>query len=295
MFTLAHLSDPHLPLPRPPLGALLGKRVLGYLSWQRRRKAIHRPEVLAALVADVRAQRPDHIAVTGDLCNISLAAEFRQAAAWLEGLGAPAEVSVVPGNHDAYVANRAAGGLDLWAPFMTGDGAKPGFPWVRVRGAVALVGVSTAAPMSWISAGGIIGPEQTAATERTLARLGAESLCRVLLIHHPPIDRGPRRKRLIDIEPFAAAVGRAGVELILHGHSHVAGLDRLPTVAGDAPVIGVPSGSARPVRHAQPAGWNLYRIAREGAGFTLRVTTRGLVEGRFAELADYQLRTVNPS
>jgi 3',5'-cyclic AMP phosphodiesterase CpdA len=293
MFTLAHLSDPHLPLPRPPAALLFSKRALGYLSWLRRRKAIHRAEVLARLVADVQASAPDHIAVTGDLCNISLPEEYRQAARWLKALGAPDRVSLVPGNHDAYVAGAV--GMEQWSAFMAGDDAKPGFPWLRVRDAVALVGVSTAAPMSWISAGGLVGPDQTRATEALLRRLGAERLFRVLLIHHPPIDRGARRKRLIDIQPFAAAVSRAGVELVLHGHTHVAGLDRLPTAAGEAPVIGVPSASARAVHHARPAGWNLYRIERDGSGFALRVAMRGLVDGAFSTLADYRLRPVGPS
>ena len=76
-FTLAHLSDPHLaPLPKPRLVELAGKRVLGYVNWTRNRHKYQRREVLDALVADVRAQTPDHIAVTGDLVNLALEAEF---------------------------------------------------------------------------------------------------------------------------------------------------------------------------------------------------------------------------
>src|SRR5215470_3939522 len=110
MFTLAHLSDPHLgPLPTPAPLELLSKRGLGYLNWLRKRRAIHRPEVLAAVVDDLKAQAPDHIAVTGDLVNLSLSNEFALAAAWLQTLGDPAHVTLVPGNHDAYV--RAAANL----------------------------------------------------------------------------------------------------------------------------------------------------------------------------------------
>ena len=107
MFTLAHLSDPHLaPLPWPNPLELLSKRGLGYINWQRKRRPIHRPEVLAALVADLKRQAPDHIAVTGDLVNLSLGSEFGPALAWLETLGSSRDVTAVPGNHDAYV--RAA-------------------------------------------------------------------------------------------------------------------------------------------------------------------------------------------
>ena len=46
-------------------------------------------DVLAALVADLKAQRPGHIAMTGDILNIGLKAEFPPARAWLETLGGP--------------------------------------------------------------------------------------------------------------------------------------------------------------------------------------------------------------
>ena len=88
MFVLAHISDIHLaPLPAPRPAELISKRGLGYLNWLRKRRAIHRPEVLEALVADLKAQQPDHIAVTGDLVNLSLANEFAPARAWLDRLG----------------------------------------------------------------------------------------------------------------------------------------------------------------------------------------------------------------
>ncbi len=103
-FTLAHLSDPHLPpLPKPRLIELAGKRALGYVNWTRNRHKYQRREVLDALVADVQAQTPDHIAVTGDLVNLALEAEFAPARAWLDGVGPPDRVTTIPGNHDAYV------------------------------------------------------------------------------------------------------------------------------------------------------------------------------------------------
>ena len=103
-FTLAHLSDPHLPpLPKPRLIELAGKRALGYVNWTRNRHKYQRREVLDTLVADIKAQAPDHIAVTGDLVNLALEAEFAPARAWLDGVGPPDRVTTIPGNHDAYV------------------------------------------------------------------------------------------------------------------------------------------------------------------------------------------------
>src|SRR5579871_555033 len=87
-FTLAHLSDPHLPpLPTPRLAELVGKRMLGYINWTRNRHRFHRRDVVDLLVSDLRAQTPDHIAITGDLVNLSLDAEFAAARVWLESIG----------------------------------------------------------------------------------------------------------------------------------------------------------------------------------------------------------------
>ena len=80
MFTLAHLSDPHLaPLPQPRWLELVGKRATGYLNWRRRRHRLHRSDVLARITADLKQQGADHIAVTGDLVNIALAGEYAPA------------------------------------------------------------------------------------------------------------------------------------------------------------------------------------------------------------------------
>src|SRR5580698_1076354 len=115
-FTLAHLSDPHLPpLPKVRLAELAGKRALGYLNWTRNRHKYHRRDVLDALVADLKAQRPDHIAVTGDLVNLA------PEAAWLESGGAPQQVTVIPGNHDAYVRATKHRFAGIFADYLRGD------------------------------------------------------------------------------------------------------------------------------------------------------------------------------
>src|SRR6202521_6197276 len=304
VFTLAHLSDTHLgKLRLPRLDLLLSKRILGFLSWHLRRKAIHEGPVLGALVADLHAARPDHTVVTGDLVNISLPEEFSRAAAWLDDLGPPRDVSVIPGNHDAYVPIAWDRSLGLWADYMAGEGADgrehpaagPGdFPYLRRRGPLAIVGLSTAAPMPPHSAAGRIGGEQMARLAGLLARTRQEGCCRVVLIHHPPLP-GPSadRKQLLDSAPFRAVIAAEGAELILHGHTHRSGLSHLPSPRGEVPVIGVPSASARPSHDKDHARYHLYRIAREGSDWRIDVDVRGLDSSlrHFAPEAGLTLRT----
>src|SRR4051812_21034683 len=164
-FTLAHLSDPHLPpLPVPHWPELFGKRAFGYLNWKRNRHNVYRREVLDALLNDLQAQRPEHIAVTGDLVNIALQAEFAPARAWLEGVGSPDHVTVVPGNHDAYVRATQNRSAEIWRDYQRGDTSgiddTVTFPFVRRRDPVALIGLSTAVPTPPLMATGRLGEAQ---------------------------------------------------------------------------------------------------------------------------------------
>ena len=291
MFTLAHLSDPHVsPLPRPRAAELAGKRVTGFLSWTFRRNAIHGGSVLDSLTADLQETAPDHIVVTGDIINISLPDEYTQAQAWLRSLGPPERVTAIPGNHDAYVPIDWQRSIGLWADYMAG--APPGegtserpvhsdddFPFVRMRGPLALVGVSTACPMPPFSAAGRIGERQLGELKRRLAELRRDGLFRVVLIHHPPFD-GPdqRRKGLHDGAAFRAVLAEAGAELVLHGHTHRSSLAKLPTPDGFAPVIGVPSASAKYAHDGRGHGqYHLYRVERDGDGWRIDVEVRGVV------------------
>src|SRR5688572_3052283 len=136
MFTLAHLSDPHLqPLPEPRLRDLMGKRITGYLNWRFRRGPHHQEKVLDAILDDLAAARPDHIAVTGDLANLALDPEFAQGREFLARLGPADRVTVIPGNHDAYVRSGERAFLHQWGEYLAGDQEAPhSFPFLRERG-----------------------------------------------------------------------------------------------------------------------------------------------------------------
>jgi 3',5'-cyclic AMP phosphodiesterase CpdA len=294
MFTLAHLSDPHLgPLPRARFHQLASKRLLGYLNW-RRRQGLHRPEALDAIIADVRAHAPDHIAVTGDLVNIALPAEFAHALAWLQDLGDPTDVSVVPGNHDAYVRQWGGQGFRLWADYMRSDPRGDDFlqswhaqfPYIRVFGNVALIGTSSARATAPFLAAGRLGRAQLRLLEKALEALGAAGLARVLLIHHPPLPgMAGWRRGLHDAWALRDVLRAQGAELVLHGHEHRFKLNWLEWSGGTIPIVCAPSASAaatatRPSGHSKPpAAYHLYRIGRDKHGCVIHMTRRGLIEG----------------
>ena len=260
-FTLAHLSDPHLPpMPAVRLPDLLGKRALGYLNWTRNRHKFHRREVLDALVSDLQAQAPDQIAVTGDLVNLALDAEFAPSRGWLESVGPADRVTVIPGNHDAYVRATGHRFAEAWGDYLRGDGASDGnvsFPLLRRRGPLALISASSAVPTLPFMATGWLGRSQLDALERMLAGLAASQAFRVLLIHHP-LRSDSRTKRLTDSADLIALLKRHGVELVLHGHDHVHSAIWIDGPRGKIPVIGVPSASAIAHGRYPAAAYNLF-------------------------------------
>lgn len=286
-------------MPAVPVRALMNKRILGYLSWHVRRRQIHRRAILDLLATDLRAREPDHVVVTGDLTNISLPAEFELATEWLSTLGAPDRISVVPGNHDAYVAVPYGSSWARWAAYMaTEQGADPvrasdggpDFPFIRRRDSVAVIGLSTAFPSRAGSAAGRLGPRQLDALERWLERMVGEDIFRCVLLHHPPQDglMSPR-KHLIDAASFRAIIERAGAELVLHGHGHTLSIGEIKGPKGPVPVIGVPSASAVAGHHWPGSRYHVYDIGRRDESWTIRLRARSLTRESVA-FADAESR-----
>ena len=281
-FVLAHLSDPHLaPLPRPQLHELAGKRIGGFFNWQRNRRGVHLSAVLDRIVADLKSHAPDHIAVTGDLINLSLAAEFAQARAWLDRLGPPHDVTLVPGNHDTYVRSKARHPERHWADYMRGDdvsaSGQPTFPFLRRRGPVALIGLTTAVPAPPFRATGRLGTQQLARFAELAERLRRERVFRIVLIHHPPVTRPERHhERLIDGADFLDVLKTHGAELVLHGHEHVQSLRWFDGPLGRVPAVGVPSASATVGGKYDPAAYNLYAIDGAPGAWRCDMIARGL-------------------
>ena len=277
-YLLAHLSDAHIgPLPKPRLREILNKRFTGYMNWKRRSQ-IHSMPMLAKIVEDMRAQAPDHIAMTGDILNLGLPGEFPFARTWLETLGEPENVSFVPGNHDAYLRSSLLHIGETFAPWCSNDGDdRTVFPYLRVRGEIALIGLSSAIPTGPFLASGRVGKSQMREFRRILEETGREGMCRVVMIHHPPWSGATNPGRgLRDATAFEKAIADCGAELVLHGHNHRRMRKLLPGPSGPVPVIGVASASAVPGSSRHLAEYYLYEIVRSDNRWAITGSARGV-------------------
>lgn len=302
-FTLAHLSDPHMAYPGGSrFSDFLNKRFFGYLKWCLRRQSEHHSDVLIRMIQDVRNSQPDHVVVTGDLTHLGLPAEFAKAKELLEALGPASQVTIIPGNHDAYVDGALDCRLLEWVDYLVSDGIKVCvgtdtsvsalFPSLRVRDGVALIGVSTAQPCSTFLAVGCVGNDQLQRLQKILVETRQKGLFRIVLIHHPPKSGVVSwRKRLTDAEALQKTMQDCGAELILHGHSHHPSRTYLETSHGRIPVIGVPSASAAGEDSRRRARYHLYRLSRRSDGWDIRVSVRSYVnkDKRFDTEDEYLL------
>jgi len=279
----AQISDPHLSsLEGVSARDLLNKRVLGYLSWRRKRRFEHRAEVLQALQRDLQHFSLDQLLVTGDLTHIGLPQEFEQAHTWLQQLGEPGQVALVPGNHDTCVADDWDKTFGLWQDYMASDSGPTDrishagtFPSLRVRGDIAFIGVSTGCPKPPLMATGTAGASQLSRLPALLEDAASKGLFRVVYLHHSPLPGMEKwRKRLTDAAAVQAVLSGHGAELILHGHGHRAHYNELSTRDGVTPVIAVPSASALGLHGADVARYNCYSVDRDDSGWRVEIMPR---------------------
>lgn len=289
-FEFAHLTDPHLTSLAAVPAPLTDKRLLGWLSWQRRRRFRHLPSILAGIVADIDAAGIRTRLLTGDLTQIGLPVEIEAARDWLRSLGDPDDVMLVPGNHDRYVADPRQHLAQTWSPWLRGDEAAisapapapaltadpaPAFPTLRCRGGVALIGLDSAVASPPLLATGRLGAAQLAALQTLLTRTGAAGYARIVLIHHAPLPGlDPWRKRLTDAARLKRVLETAGAELVLHGHGHQGRIEQLPTPRGAIPIVQGSSASSAATDPVHAAAWTHCVVTGDAQRFRVEITRR---------------------
>ncbi len=271
---LAHFSDLHV-LALDGIGAhrFLNKRFTGWVNLKLKREHKHRPAYVREVAREVSRAKLDHVVITGDLTNLALEQEFDAVRNLLEEeLGLAAEnISVVPGNHDLYTrgAMRAQRFSKFFAPFIGSDlpdlGAEIAlgrFPYVKLRGPLAIIGLSSAVPRPPLVASGELGSKQLDALEAILGHDEVKRRTPVVALHHPLHNPPSRLKTLIeglwDADDLADALDHLPHGLVLHGHLHTRVQRHLRTRAGKVLSVGATSASLHHDDEHRMAGFNVY-------------------------------------
>jgi 3',5'-cyclic AMP phosphodiesterase CpdA len=265
---VAHCSDLHLlSLEGARILDFANKRWIGGLNLLTNRGRHYHTEAFEDMVADFAGAGIEHVLCTGDVTNLALEQEFHFAKARFDKIELPpSEVTVLPGNHDSYIAKGAHFFSEVFAPHFTCD-AGFGEPWpvVRVRGDVAIIGLSTSLQTPWFTAWGRIGDEQLARLEAALEATRGKT--RIVAIHHPPAGKRARSRirGLKDHDAFAAVLARAGADLVVHGHEHRNMAETLPGPNGTIiTVLGVPSATYEAGHPDRTARYRVIDVGQDG-------------------------------
>jgi 3',5'-cyclic AMP phosphodiesterase CpdA len=294
---LAHCSDLHL-LSHD--GArwiqLANKRWIGAMNLLSSRSRHYHVTAFDHMVEDMNAQGIEHVLCTGDVTNLALEQEFRFARARFDRLtNGPEHVTVIPGNHDAYIAEGVAHFASVFDEYHRSD---PGWAWseddrdpadplddlrwpiVRVRGPIAIVGLSTSRQTPWFTAYGRVGQGQLARLAKALDDSRLVGRIRIVAIHHPPAGKRARNKirGLRDHAEFAEVLARAGADLVVHGHEHQDLSEILPGPSGaEIPVRGIASGTYHHNRPDRIARYRIFEIVGDKiVSDSVRVWSRDL-------------------
>ena len=235
---IAHLSDMHL-LERTERHGF----GVHFVSLGRRLDAAGRLDKARAAIAHARAAGADHFLFTGDLTETGEAAQFEALARLLAECNLHGdEVTLVPGNHDAYASptgfrDALEGPLRPWSRNAAGEPGKI----VEVGGAFVMpIDATFHQPVT--RSAGRYTDELRAAVERRIADAALAKAPLVLAIHHPPHPRpGPWQwvDGLLGCGQLLDAIARCEHVVVAHGHLHKSGLRThgLARVVGAAAIV----------------------------------------------------------
>ena len=238
----------------------------------------HDPALAENLAADIEAQNPDLVVVSGDFTQLGTRDEFDEARAFLDRLTTP--VFAVPGNHDVPAFNflrRLVDPYGHYRRFIAHDLE----PFVEIDG-VAIAGLRTVrrirAGLNW--AEGTISRRQLKRLAATFENTSLDAV-RIVVAHHPLLmPEGPMQKkmqRVDEADRALAAFADIGVRVVLSGHFHLSyvrryeqpgtlreGMPPGPREAAHAPILVVQASSTISSRlGGEP---NAYKILDIGGG-----------------------------
>ncbi len=227
---------------------------------------------LEAALAYIAEQRPDLVAVTGDITQAGYPREFAAAREWLGRL--PCPTINTPGNHDTPYWNVV--GRLVWAFRDYGRYIGPAaFDGVDLPG-VQAIAINTARGLqpriNWSK-----GQARRGDAVKACRRLQAGDGLKVVICHHPlmEVTGGPMTGRVWGGVEASRILAEGGADLILTGHVHSPFGHPVPF--GDKRTYAVGASTMSLRERGVPAGFNVIEAEED----CIRVTALGWSKTRF--------------
>ena len=216
----------------------------------------------------IAAEKPDAVALTGDLTMRARHREFQACCDWILSLSAPVTVEV--GNHDLPYFNLIE---RFFAPYRRIRKIERLVERELDLPGVSLVPLKTTARAQWRFnwSRGYVGPRALAKTLKAVHELPEPQVV-LVTAHHPLVEANTRGKALTKGgERALAALAGAGVTAVLSGHVHDP-FDLVKETA-NGPIRMIGAGTLSRRIRSTPPSFNELRI--EGGGVYLKVRTFG--------------------
>jgi len=240
---IAHLSDPHI-LEAGPFASILEGLAIRIVSAGRALDARGRVKKLERALSAAVGGGADHVVISGDLTEVGAPAQFEALAHTLSDSGIPPEnITLVPGNHDAYTSGEAwrralEGPLAAYRGTAADREGK-----VLDRGDVVFLPVDVSCPQPITRSAGELRPNAATALESRFADSGLARKALVVVQHHHPFAHRQSTWQWMDGLRGSArlmdALAKHAHVQVLHGHLHKA-VDRLVGL-GRSRVLGAPA------------------------------------------------------
>ena len=174
---------------------------------------------VAGVTGWLHAEKPDLIAITGDITRAGTLEEFAAARDWVDAL--PSKPLMTPGNHDVPYYSAARRLFDPWSRYEAVFG--PARDHNLDAPGLDLAAVNTARGAqpraNWSK--GQISPGQIRRTAAAISEARPGAL-RVIACHHPLMEMvgGPMTGKVWNGRAAAEAFSKAHADLVLTGHVH---------------------------------------------------------------------------
>lgn len=213
-----------------------------------------RREVVEAVVALVRRERPELVVLSGDITQRARAAQFALARAFTDRLGAP--VLAIPGNHDIPLFDLSARLFRPYARYQAAFG--PDLEPLHESPALLVVGVNTT--RRWRHRHGAVSLAQVDRVATRMALASAPQL-RIVVVHQP-LAVSSAREELHRLRGHARAAQRwaeAGADIVLGGHIHLPFTVLLEQAARPLRVVHAGTAVSARTRQGVPNSLNIVR------------------------------------
>ncbi len=231
--TLVHLSDLHFTSQKRLIeetlqsGQFQGKRHLGRLNYQIRRKKHFLQSTRQKIHETISGLRWDYLIITGDLTSLSLNDEFQEAENYIASFGNRGKILLTPGNHDRYFKEKTGNDLisrvfSAYWPFSD-EGANPlNGRYLELDDDFVVVEFDMAIPRPFYSSKGILRTDLKNVENRLKNRY--KNWTKIAIGHYPAFLPPNEHEGYFHALPGKKRLQKFLVEndfsLYLHGHVH---------------------------------------------------------------------------